>query len=79
MNPKQKLIQLIFGPAIDFFENTLKISGGFVAFIFVLIIAILMFRSKIRSDMDILRRVLIVIALVLGLVVSIIETLKIRG
>ena len=78
MNPKQRIIQVIFGPLFDFFENTLKISGGFVGFIFLLIIAIPIFKLKIRNDLDILRRGLIVLALVLGGIFSIIDTFKIR-
>lgn len=79
MNIKQKFIIYIFGPFIDFFENSLKISAFFVADIFIILVAIPIFRTKKKTDMDILRKSLIIIALVIGFICGIIDTIKIRG
>ena len=48
MKIKQKFIIYIFGPFIDFFENSLKISAFFVADIFIILVAIPIFRTKIN-------------------------------
>lgn len=79
MNFKQKFIVYLFGPVINFFESSLKISAFFVAFIFIMLVAIPIFRTKNKTDMDILRKVLIIIALVTGFIFGIIDTLRIRG
>lgn len=79
MTPKQKIITFIFRPIIEFFENSLKISGFFVAFIFILLIAVPILKRKTKTDMDVLRKVLIVIALIIGLIFGIIDTLRIRA
>lgn len=79
MNLKQKIILFIFGPIINFFENSLKISAFFLAFIFILLVAFPILRKKTKTDMDVLRKLLIVIALIIGLIFGIIDTLKIRA
>ena len=66
MNLKQKIIVYIFGPIINFFENSLKLSAFFVAFIFVLLVALPILRRKTKTDMELLRKVLIIIALITG-------------
>lgn len=63
MDPKQRFIKFIFGPLINFFQTRLKISGFLVCFI-----SIPIFKAKTKTDMDILRKVLIIFALIFGFV-----------
>lgn len=56
MNLKQKIIVYIFGPIINFFENSLKLSAFFVAFIFILLVALPILRRKTKTDMELLRK-----------------------
>ena len=79
MNPKQKFIEIVFDPIIVFFNTKLKLSGFFVGFLFIALIAIPIFKTKSRNDMDVLRKILIILALLLGFIFGIIDTLKIRG
>lgn len=79
MNPKQKIIEVVFGPLITVFETKLKLSGFFVAFVFIAIIAIPVFKTKSKTHIDILRKIVIILALFIGLVFGIIDTLKIRN
>ena len=79
MDPKQRFIKFIFGPLINFFQTRLKISGLFVAFIFVALVSIPIFKTKSKNDMGILRKIIIVLALLVDLIFGIIDTLKIRG
>ena len=79
MNLKQKIIVYIFGPIINFFENSLKLSAFFVAFIFILLVALPILRRKTKTDMELLRKVLIIIALITGLIFGIIDTLRISA
>ena len=79
INPKQKFIEIIFGPVINFFEKKLVLSGGFVGVIFLVIISIPFFRVKGKNTNDRFRKILIIVTLVLGIVFSIYDTLKIRG
>ena len=78
-NPKQKFIEIIFGPVINFFENKLVLSGSFVGVIFIVIISIPFFKVKTKNTNDRFRKILIIVTLVLGIVFSIYDTLKIRG
>ncbi len=79
MNLKQKIIVYIFRPIINFFENSLKLSAFFVAFIFIFLVALPILRRKTKTDMELLRKVLIIIALITGLIFGIIDTLRIRA
>lgn len=79
MNPKQKIIENIFEPIIVFFNTRLRLSGFFVGVLFIALVAIPIFKTKRKSDMDVLRKTIIILSLLLGLVFGIIDTLKIRN
>lgn len=79
MNPKQKIIENIFEPIIVFFNTRLRLSGFFVGVLFIALVAIPIFKTKRKSDMDVLRKTIIILSLLLGLVFGTIDTLKIRN
>ncbi len=78
MNPKQKIIMTVFSPFTDFFTTKLKLSGFFVSFIFVLLISIPIFKTKAKKDLDVLRKIILIVALAIGFIFGIIDTLKLR-
>lgn len=78
INPKQNFIEIILGPIINFFETKLILLGGFFGVIFITFVAIPIFRTKNKTDMDVLRKVLIIIAIGIGFIFSIIDTFRIR-
>lgn len=78
MNPKQKIIETIFEPIIVFFEARLRLSGSFVGVLFIALVAIPIFKTKSKKDLDVLRKVIIILSLLFGLIVGIIDTLKLR-
>jgi len=78
MNPKQKIIENIFEPIIVFFNTRLRLSGFFVGVLFIALVAIPIFKTKSKKDLDVLRKVIIILSLLFGLVVGIIDTLKLR-
>lgn len=78
MNPKQKIIENIFEPIIVFFNTRLRLSGFFVGVLFIALVTIPIFKTKSKKDLDVLKKVIIILSLLFGLVVGIIDTLKLR-
>lgn len=78
MNPKHKFIAVVFGPLFNFFETSLKLSPYFVCTILIFLVAIPIFKTKSKTDLDLIRKALIILALLIGLIFGVIDTLKIR-
>jgi hypothetical protein len=66
MNPKHKLIEIVFGPIANYFES-IYVTKWIVAVLFNGLIAYLIFRGRKKGDNIKAKEVIILLAVLLGL------------
>lgn len=78
MNPKHKLIKILLGPIMGFFEQKLKISGMFVIVLLFIIGFPFLLKNKSKDNNVIVAKVVYCLVFIVGIIASIKYTIDLR-
>ncbi len=78
MNPKHKLLKILFGPIMNFFEQRLKISGMFVIVILFIIGFPFLLKNKSKDKNAIVAKIVYCLVFIGGLIAAIKYTIDLR-